>query len=170
MSDMPQPKSSGTPVWVKIALALSLAVNLLIVGIVVGAVAGKDRDRSGGPRGGPDRISVPRDIGPTPLVAALPREDRRAIAEAFRSEARTLLRDRADLRRRVDALLVELRKDPFDQDAVTAVIGEQRDAALARQEIGQKVLLGHIAGMTAEERRAFADRLEKSLLRGPRRN
>lgn len=168
MADTSDTKRAGATVWVKVALALSLALNLLIAGVVAGAVASKggDRDR----RGGQDRISVPRDIGPTPLVAALPREDRRAIAEAFRSEAQGLLRDRAELRGRVDALLEELRKDPFDPAAVTSVIGEQRDAALARQEVGQKVLLDHIAGMTLDERRAFADRLEKSIERVQRKN
>ncbi len=160
MSDEQKPKG-GTPVWLRVTLILSLAVNLLIAGIVAGAVFG---DR----RGGLDR-SV-RDLGGAPFFMALEPSERRELAMRARGEAEEPLREsRRALRQRFEALLSALRADDFDRDAVEALLAEQRAAASSRAALGERVLLDHLAGLSAEERRAYADRLDKSLRRAARR-
>lgn len=167
MTDAPEPKApSRTPRWVKIVLVLSLAFNLMIVGIAAGGFAGKDR--KGGYRGGPDRVSVPGDLAPRAFIAAIPREDRQGLAEAFRDRVRPEEGRRDELRVRVQALLVALRAEPFDPDAISVLMMEQRSRILERQEKGQAVFLEYLTSLTVEERVAFADKLEKSIRRSQR--
>ena len=167
MTDAPEPMApSRTPRWVKIVLVLSLAFNLLIVGIAAGGFAGKDR--KGGHRGGPDRISVPGDLAPRAFIAAIPMEDRHDLATAFRDRVRPEEGRREELRARVQSLLVALRAEPFDPTAISVLMMEQRSAILERQEKGQAVFLEYLTDLSAEERLAFAEKLEKSIRRSQR--
>jgi len=167
MTDALEPKApSRTPRWVKIVLVLSLAFNLMIVGVAAGGFAGKDR--KGGPRGGPDRVSVPGDLAPRAFIAAIPKEDRMELAQTFRDRVRPEDGRRAELRARVQALLVALRSDPFDPEAISVLMREQRATILERQEKGQMVFLEYLTGLSADERSAFADKLEKSIRRSQR--
>lgn len=152
-----------TPLWIRILLVLSLGVNLLIAGIVIGAVA--TRGGADGPR---TNIGAARDLGPLPFVMALEPADRRALGGALRSEARSLQENRAALRNRFEALLGALRAEEFDRDAVGRLLNEQRELGVRRQQIGERILLDRLESMSAEERRAYADRLDRSLRRAVR--
>ncbi len=149
------------PRWATVALVLSVGANLLIVGLVVGASFGRDRDdmRS--------RMAGMRDLGATPFVMALEPRDRIELGRALAREAEPLRTNRAELRQRFEALLSALRAETFDRAAVERLIADQRVAASRRQEIGEAALLHFLEEMTPEERRAYADRLDRSLRRAP---
>jgi uncharacterized membrane protein len=68
------------------------------------------------------------------------------------------------------AIIDALRADPFDPDVVAAGLQRQRLATQSRLEVGHDLLLRHLMDMSPDERRAFADRLDEGLKRGPRPN
>lgn len=154
---------SRAPLWMRVTLALSLGVNLLIAGVVLGAALGRDRD--GGPA---DRLRAARDLAPPPFVMALEPHDRRELIGAFR-EAAPKRQSRRELRARLQEVLTELRADSFDPAAMTALLSDQRSRAGARQTAGAEAFVAHLTTMSAEERRAYADRLEAVLRRGSKR-
>ena len=157
-NEAPQPPQKPRR-WLWPVLFLSLALNLLIVGIVVGAVLqGGDRRKDGD-------LGPARSLMGEPFVRALEPEDRRALGRDILSNRDALRENRSDLRRRVEALLDALRQDTFDRAAVSDLLSEQRQLAVSRQEVGETFLLNRLEAMSAEERRAYADRLAKSLLR-----
>lgn len=148
--------------WMGPALAVSLALNLLVAGAVAGAwMSGHRQDEV-------RRVAVDRMIGRTPFVAALDPDDRREVLRELRREAEPLARNRADLRARLDALLEALRAETFDRAQIEALIAEQRQIGARRMEIGEAALIDRIAAMSLEERRAYADRLDRSIRRVPR--
>jgi uncharacterized membrane protein len=150
--------SSGrrAPRWMVIALVISVAANLLVVGVFIGASIGRDRD---------DGRRLAREVARLPFVAALEPADRREVIGAMRRDGGGLREPREALRTRFEAFLAELRKDEFDRAAVARLLAEQRGAAAAGQAAGEAILLDHMAGMSAEARRAYADRLDRSLRR-----
>ena len=154
------PRPPGrTPLWLRLVLVASLALNLLVVGVVGGAVVS---------RGGPGEHT--RGAGGNPFIAALPRDERRAVFGEMRRESGPGRRSHAELRARFDALLAEIRAEEFDAGAVAALLEEQRSAGSARQEAGERVLIARLTQMTQAERMAYADRLEDTLKRrGPPR-
>ena len=158
-----QPQRIGTPLWLKITVAVSLAINLLIAGIVLGAIAGRDRDGSAA-----ERMRVSRDLAPPPFIVALDAADRRAIVRKFRQASAPFGQNRAELKADLAAILDALRADEFDGAAVEATLSGLRDRGVARQEEGMQVLIGHLSTMTPAARRAYADRLEAALRRGAR--
>jgi uncharacterized membrane protein len=153
----------GIPRWVKVVLVLSLAANLLVAGMMLGAVMGRDRhfDR------GETRTGMPREFVRTPFLAALDPDDRRAVGRALMRDAGPLRENRAELRERFERLLAALRAEPFDRAAVEALLEEQRLAGARRLEIAEVVLLDHLEALPPEGRRDYADRLDRSLRRGP---
>lgn len=164
MADPNETAKTSWP-WGRIVLVLSLALNLLVVGVFLGAaLSGK-----GGLRGDRGDRAAARELGPLPFVAALEFDERRELARALRGAAEPLQQNREELRARFEALLEALRSPEFDRAAVSALIAEQRGLAVTRQQMGEAILLDHIEGMTLEERLGYADRLDKSLRRGPRR-
>ncbi len=146
--------------WLIPALLVSLAINLLIVGIVVGFAvspnAPRNTDRVGGPA---------RSIIGEPFVRALPKKDRQALIKAIGAERGRLRENRAALRARFEALLVALRADPFETEAVSQLLQEQRSVAIRRQRIGEAILIERLAAMSPDERAAYAERLAHSLRR-----
>ena len=156
------PEPSRPRRWMGPALALSLALNLLVAGALAGAwMSGHRQDEA-------RRVAVDSMIGRTPFVAALDPDDRREVLRQLRRDAGPLAENRADLRARLDALLEALRADSFDRAQVEALILEQRRIGARRLEIGEAALLDRIAAMSVEERRAYADRLDRSIRRAPR--
>ncbi len=119
-----------------------------------------------GPWGGGGRLSNWRW---GPFARALAPEDRRAIAQD--------LLDRADLRdlrrteRQADmtALAAALRAEPFDREAVAALMQAQRDKVRTLEAEVEAALLDRLVAMTAEERSGFADRIEAEASRGMHR-
>lgn len=163
MTEDPTPVAEITraPRWMVVVLVVSLAVNLLVAGMILGALVGRDRgDRI-------ERSSMSRDLGRTPFVMALDPEDRRALGRALMRDAAPLQANRAELRERFESLLAALRAETFDRAAVAQLIADQRTAATRRQEIGEAALLDFLESMSPEARRDYADRLDRSLRRGP---
>lgn len=162
MSDpTPTETPRKAPRWMIVLLVLSLGVNLLAAGAVIGA--GLTRAKIGDDL----RSAAARDLGRTPFVMALEPADRRALARELRREAGGFGADRAALRDRFERLLTALRAESFDRAEVEGLIGEQRRVAVGRQEIGERVLLDRLEEMSPEARRAYADRLDRSLRRSP---
>ncbi len=160
----PQPKTSGK--WVRIVLFVSLAANLLIVGIVAGAVlrGGPDRpDRAGGP-------PALFDLGKGPIGRALSQHSRRLIGRELGGRSHDLRANREEVRAQYETLLNALRNTPFDPTIVDNIISDQQIKLLARQDIGKNLLITHVANMTAQQRREYADRLERFLRRGAGHN
>lgn len=139
--------------WVRGLLVVSLAFNLLVVGVI-----GSWALRHGGTHGGhhPSRL----DMAGGPLTRALNDEDRREIGEKMRGAYRNGGRTRAAQRAGFDALVADLRAVPFDPATVAARMSEQREGFRERFEMGQRLLLDHLATMSDAERAAYADRLE----------
>jgi uncharacterized membrane protein len=95
-----------------------------------------------------------------PLTRALSTEDRHAIGNAMRETWREADDGRTDLRDSYDALLADLRAVPFDPALVSARMRQHRERFAVRFEMGQEVLVTHLATMSDADRRAYADRLE----------
>lgn len=147
------------PRWMKVLLALSLALNLLIIGVIAGAVS----------RGGSKETArLMRDVSFGPYTMALTREDRREMRRAIRSQDKAF--DRAGARENFRNFLVVLQAEELDLDQLERVFDTQIALAQTRQGIGKTVLLNQIAGMSVEERRVFAERLQEEIGgRGPKK-
>ena len=163
VQDMSQPPVPPAPPQkslrgLRIALGISVALNLLVAGLVVGAIL-----RDGGPR---DRMVRDLDLGP--FTEALSQEDRAAIRRDFVARMPELREVRRAMRAEFGALLEVLRAEPFDPEAMRAVMAGQRMRMQERLDLGQDLLVQRLAEMTPEARQAFADRLEERLRRGPR--
>lgn len=142
----------------RIALALSVALNLAVVGVVAGALW-----RAGGD-GRPS--AALRDLGFGPFAAALTDEDRRALRRDFLRRAPDLRAARAEMRAEMTEVLAVLRADPFAPDRLRQALDQATARTADRMALGRGLLFDHIAAMTPEARRAFADRLERAMTRG----
>lgn len=150
----PSPPRSRRLRWLLIA---SLTLNLLIVGVVAGVAL----RHAGG-----DLPAPPRSIGFGPWAGGLERSDYKALREAFAATGRDFRADwRADRADR-DALLTALRADPFEAAALDAITARMNARATDRMVLGEHLIREHILAMTPEQRRAFADRLERSRKHG----
>jgi hypothetical protein len=138
------------PLWVKIVLAVSLAGNLAVVGLVAGAAL----------RGGPFVERGPSMGYAMPYVVALPREARREVFGAVRTND-----DLPDRRARR-----ALEATPFDIAAVEAVLERQGAGAARVQATAQAAWLDVVARLSDDERIAYTARIEETLKRrGPPR-
>ena len=135
----------------RILLVASLALNLAVVGLAAGWAL-----RHAGGDAHPSRL----DMAGGPLTRALSTEDRHAIGNAMRETWREADDGRTDLRDSYDALLADLRAVPFDPALVSARMRQHRESFNVRFEMGQQVLVTHLATMSDADRRAYADRLE----------
>lgn len=142
--------------WARVLLVISLAVNLAVVGLAAGWVL-----RHGGSHNAhhPSRL----DMAGGPLTRALSETDRREIGRAMRAAWRARADTAPSIGSSFDALVEDLRAVPFDADRVAAQMRAQRDGFAARFEMGQEVLMAHLAAMTDTERAAYADRLEAQI-------
>lgn len=160
MSETPNPSPrTRTPLGVRVALFVSLALNLAVIGVVAGFVW------RGGPDGVPSRHV--RDVV-APYTAALDREARREIGRRiFRNPREDEPRKdlRAQVRMEYAEALELLRQDPFDPQAFSELLTRQNGRAAERQKRGQAELVAHVASMSADERRAYADRVSEALKR-----
>ncbi len=153
-------KPTRSPLWMRILLLASLAVNLLIVGVVVGTVTSSPGDPERG-----ERLRGARDLAPPPFVLAIEREDRRALLRSLREATDSEGRDRAQVRADLQSILEALRSDSFEPDAVRSLLGAERSRSRTRQEAGEDLLVDYLTALSPEERRAYADRLERILRR-----
>lgn len=149
---MTEPASRpATATWVKLLLALSLALNLAVAGLAAGAWM------KGTARG------MPRDLSFGPFSEALSRDDRRALRSALIERAPDFRASREVARAEFATLVAALRAQPFDPDALRAALAaiEQRNSD--RLEMGRSLIEARLIEMSDEDRRAFADRLEKGM-------
>ena len=154
----------GKGSWIVVALAISLSLNLLVAGLVAGALLWHGpKHRDGGRRLDLD------DVGFGPFVAALPPGDRRELARAVAREEGSFRENRDLMIRQFEALLSALREDPYDAEAVRALIVEQQRNVGARQALGRELLLERIEAMSAAERANYADALARMLRRSGKR-
>lgn len=148
--------------WQRILLVSSLALNLVVVGIVVGALV------NGGPRGSAQRF----DLTSGPLTRAMDDDHRDAVRAALRDSGVFQRRDRSAMQADMLALVAALRADTFDQGAFKDALLRQRSRLQAGQDTVLDVVSDQVSNMSAQDRAAFADRLEHQLNQGPppRRN
>ena len=144
--------------WLYPLLFISLALNLLIAGMVVGWLASP---------GGPKRseFASARGLVGEPFLRALPDEQRRAMLREIVRDAPQIRESRESLRARFEAFLSALRMEPYDPKTVAELLKEQRNVAVNRQEIGERLLLERLEAMSVSERNAYADALEQSFRR-----
>ena len=136
-------------------LFVSLAANLMIAGIVVGWSFSDDgKNRPKGPI---------RGVLGEPFVRALPDNARQAIRRDLVREGDRITEGRDALRDRFQAFLKALRSDPFVPEDVARLLKEQRQVSITRQEFGEELLLRRLNEMSADERRVYADQLERQL-------
>lgn len=153
MSDNPKPKRR----WVSVLLTVSLALNLLIVGVALGTVY---RIKGG------DHGKAPPGFGPA-LYRALPKEDRKAL----RGELSERHLKGSKLRSQDFAAMGEaLRAEPFNPEAVQALLQQQAQAMAAMQGALQEEWLARITAMTDAERQVYADRLQEVISRKSHRH
>lgn len=151
----PVPAAPVASRGVKIALALSVALNLAVAGLAVGAWLGD----------GPHR-GMPRDMSFGPFSEALDDTDRRVIRRALMERLGEFREQRAAARAEFETLLAALRAEPFDAAALKAALAALEARNAERLDLGRSLIETRLIEMTAEERAAFADRLEKHLRRG----
>ena len=133
-------------------LVASLALNVAVAGVVIGSAF----DRHGPGRG-------PRMDGPlAPLVMSLPDATRQ---ELFAEMKRVLRADPGERRESFEALLSAIRAEPFEPEAVTAALREQRDLGDARLRALETALAAELADLSAEDRAEYAERLRNSVRR-----
>lgn len=155
MTDAPKKTSKMSRGW-RIVLIASLGLNLAVAGMVAGAVLR---------HGGPDRSGPHND----PMVRALDTDARREIGR----EIRKFRKSGQGMRVKLDAAFAEvlavLRADTFDADAMRTAL-EHKSAVLRQtRDVGETALIAHLNGLSAQDRAAFADRLEETLKRKKRR-
>ncbi|MFV0359057.1 periplasmic heavy metal sensor [Tropicimonas sp.] len=163
----PTPAESNRPRcprWVRMVLFVSLAINLAVFGLVGGALLKFSRQ-------GDMRPSfVSRELGLGPYMFALDDEARGRLIAAAGGRKDDLRRHRGEWAGAVQQSLAVLRADPFDAARFRQSLAQQADLAARGRDVGQDVLVEQIAGMSREERAAFADRLERVIRFGPKRH
>lgn len=159
MTTDPQPTPTKTRRWMFPVLIVSVALNLLIVGMVAGAFLSPDGPHM---RGGDEQRAVRGVLG-EPFFRALPAHERRAFARDVLGNREQFREGREALRTRVERFLDALRADTFDRAEVEQLLGEQRRAAVGRQELGEQLLLDRLEAMSPSERAAYADALAERL-------
>lgn len=152
----------------RVVLIVSLALNLAVLGVIGGWIL-----RHGiGPHGahGPHAARLAQMGGP--LTHALDSEGRRAVAVQLRAERGARSAHRAALRESFEALLADLRAQPFDPHRVETRLAAQRAQVAGRLEAGHAALVVHLSELSDTARAAYADRLEENLhqWRGPHRH
>lgn len=159
---MTQSSTSKTKLWVRILLVISLCLNIGFIGILGGAVwryhsAGSDKVRTSG--------------APTAsfYMRALDRDDRRALGLRMREAGRNNKQVPSDIRAGFVAALEILRADEFDAQAFDQIVRQHAKTADERLNSAREVFLDHITTLSPEDRKAYADRLERTLHKGPRK-
>lgn len=157
MTDAPntpqsQPKRI-VPIWVKILLALSLAANFAVAGFVGGSLMRVQREaREEGPGAG------------FAFIKALDREDRRVTLRAMRDVSRAA---RRESRQEMAIVLDILRADTLDEAKLRKVLEDQVTRVGTVQMSMSARVFDLVVAMTPDARKAYADRVEHILKKGP---
>ena len=135
----------------RILLVASLALNVLVIGLAIGAAANWGK-------AGPPRAF---HLAGGPLSQALSREDRRAIGQAMRENRDLRLPSRQERRAATAEIADILRAEPFDRGALEAQLSRFQGRVAEVRQAASGLMIDRIAAMTAEERGAMADALER---------
>jgi uncharacterized membrane protein len=149
-------RSTGrAPRWMRITLIVSLAINLLIVGAMVGKkLTHKHRRPSFG-------SSRSLDLGIYSFSRSLPAERRTVIRKALRPERANLKPLRKQLKdARLEAADV-LGAEPFDLEALKAVVEKITKAQANYRGAGAAMFLKTVTELTPEERLALSKRWKR---------
>ncbi len=158
MSD--QPKSRFQKLTegkaLKIAFIISLALNVMILGVIGGGLLNGKRPA---PMGG-------YDVSLGEFGKALSRDDRAKIREDLRANPSFRLPPRGAREESVRAFISAMRAEPFDVGVIEDLFAAQRDRGASAMQAGQEALIKRLVEMDAQERNAFADRVEQIATRG----
>lgn len=149
---MSDTKTSKLPIW----LVVSLIVNALLIGVLIGG--GLGQRKAGPPPGGPGGSEQALIRG---IERSLPDDQRQIVRRAFRQafvesrEQRIAVRD---ARQRVARLLAA---ETYDADAVRESFQQLREADAAMRAQMQDVLAEQFGTLTAEQRRAILEDLNR---------
>ncbi len=154
MSDPVIPKPNR---WLKRGLFLSLAVNLLIVGIVAGALL-----RPGSGPGGKSPAPRPPVEWMQGVVRQLPEDAQAELRKGFLNNRGELRRIRSGFRATRQEMMRILETEPYDPQAMEALMRQQDAAWRSIVAKGQMLFLDTIAAMTAEERAQFVQNLKEN--------
>ncbi|WP_306115499.1 MULTISPECIES: periplasmic heavy metal sensor [unclassified Roseovarius] len=157
MSEEMKPAPGGMKPWLRVLLVVSLAMNLLVVGALIGALVTWSNWRSHHP----SRLAMAGG----PLTRALAPEDRRAIGKEMRKAHRKEKGNRARHHGELMGLVADLKAEPFDPEAVEQRLARHRKSFDDRLGLGLELLTARLTQMTAEDRAAYADRLQDVLTR-----
>lgn len=149
---------SPAPRWMRLLLFCSLGLNLLIIGLAVGVTL-----RFGGPE--PLR-GPPRSMG-TAIIRELPHESRRAMFREVHEASRVGRRGQPP--RDLSDFIAVLQRQPFDRAAAEAAIRRQAAGRKQFEQAMQQALLDELAAMNAEQRAAYAERLQAAARRHAKR-
>ena len=145
--------------WGRVVLIASLALNLAVVGVVAGAALRFGGDRHDW-RGGDFSVPYTRALSPA---------DRRAIGKELRRAHDGVATSIAARGAVFKQMSVALRAEPFDIARVEELSLQQRTAVTERLSAAQDVWLRYVSEMSAEDRSAYADRVDEALAHGPHR-
>lgn len=157
---MTQSSTSKTKLWIRILLAVSLCLNIGFLGLIGGA-AWRYHSTGG------EKMRTPGAPTASFYMRALDRDDRRALGIKMRDAGRKNKKLPSDIRAGFEAALDILRADEFDAQAFDQIVRQHAKTADARLNSAREVFLDHITTLSAEDRQAYADRLEKTLRKGP---
>ena len=146
--------------WKTWALIVSLAVNVFVAATVIGAGVRHHWH--------PPRVDV-RDVGFGPFTDALSREDRAALRDAFIAAAPDFRDRRREAAEDFSRLAEALRTDPWNPAEVEQVLSRQGQRASERFDLGRRLFLERLGGMSPAARSALADRIESALQMGWRK-
>lgn len=156
-TSQPGPKPAGRR-WKWAFLGL-LTLNLLAVGLIGGVIA----------KGPPKGERAIRDLGFGLYGEALDEADRKALRKAFMEQGPGLRDLRKAMRADLSTVLAALRAEPFNPAALDTAFAAQSARLEEKMMLGQGLLRDRLVAMTPEQRRAFADRLERSAIRQERK-
>lgn len=158
---LPEPDMTTTPPslvpaagsrfrWMRLLLVVSLGLNLLVAGLLLG-----DALTGGGPGRGPRPVEM--TLGP--FARALDEGDRRAILEDLRGHPDLRPLTREEFAAGLQGIREVVQADPFESAAVLQALSEQSERINRSERAVQEALVEHLAAMSPEARKAFADRL-----------
>ncbi len=147
---------TGTPrvsAATRAVLYVSLALNLVVVGLLISGLVfgGVNEDRRGPPRGA--------ETGLGPVMRAFQPEDRKRLGEEMRRTLRQERRTRAETAQITADLAGAFTADPFEIEAVQAILDDQFGEAEFRLQLAKTLLVERIAKMTVAERAELAERI-----------
>ena len=162
-AEAPPPKRKGKSRavrWLAAGLVLSVSLNLLIVGFA----ATRAYSHWGKRWGGQTSIGHVMREGRR-FVRGLPRERRRELIAIVKARRGEFHADKAKIREAVRMFATAIKQEPYEVVQIEEALKLLQSEADAMFSKGRNVTLEVIAAMSAEERRAFADRLLKKVER-----